>query len=105
MIRYGELEQALSLYTRLDSEEKIPIDYYQRVIKACIITNNKNLCWDAQQAASILLYLAISEGALHTSQLNNDGLKALDSAEKLLQKIKTNRSMLDRTRKYFNTGV
>lgn len=88
MIRFGELEQALSLYTCLDNQEKIPIEYYQRVVKAWIIASNKNLCWDVQQAASILLFLAFTEGVLHPSQLNADGLKTLDFAEKLLQQIK-----------------
>ena len=89
MVKYGELEQALSLYTCGNSHEKIPVNYYQRVVKAWFIANNKGLSWDAQQAASILLYLAFSEGVLHPSQLNSDGLKALDTAEKFLQQINT----------------
>jgi hypothetical protein len=90
MIKYGELHQALAIYTKTDIHEDIPVDYYRRVIKAWFRANNKGLSWDVQQAASILIYLAFNEGALHPSQLNTDGLKALDWAEKFLQQIKTN---------------
>ena len=86
-MRYGELEKALLFYTSADIHEKIPVEYYQRVIKTCIRANNNGLCWDALQAASILLYLAFSEGSLHPSQLNSEGLKSLDSAEKFLQQL------------------
>ena len=89
MVRYGELEQALSIYTCGDIHEKIPVDYYQRVIKTCIKAHNKGLCWDALHAASILLYLAFSDGILHPSQLNSEGLKILDTAEKFLEQIKS----------------
>ena len=89
MIKYGELHQALAIYTKTDIHEDIPVDYYRRVIKAWFRANNKGLSWDVQQAASILIYLAFNEGALHPSQLNTDGLKALDWAEKFLQQIKT----------------
>ena len=89
MIKFGELEQALSLYTCGNSHEQIPITYYQRVVKACITANNKGLCWDSQQTASILLFLAFTEGVLHPSQLNSEGLKALDSAEIFLNQIKS----------------
>ncbi len=99
MIKYGELHQALAIYTKTDIHEDIPVDYYRRVIKAWFRANNKGLSWDVQQAASILIYLAFNEGALHPSQLNTDGLKALDWAEKFLQQIKTgtneNKEVLD----------
>ena len=99
MIKYGELHQALAIYTKTDIHEDIPVDYYRRVIKAWFRANNKGLSWDVQQAASILIYLAFNEGTLHPSQLNTDGLKALDWAEKFLQQIKTdtneNKEVLD----------
>ena len=99
MIKYGELNQALAQYTMADIHEDIPVDYYRRVIKACFRANNKGLSWDVQQSASILIYLAFNEGTLHPSQLNTDGLKALDWGEKFLQQIKTdtneNKEVLD----------
>jgi hypothetical protein len=85
MIRYGELHKALAAYTRDDIHENIPIDYYRRVIKACLRANNHNLAWDVQQAASILLYLAFNDGHLQPRQLNADGLKVLDWSEKFLE--------------------
>jgi hypothetical protein len=52
--------------------------------------------WDIQQAASILLYLAVSEGAIDPDRLNADGLKSLDWAERLLDqaKITTNHEVV-----------
>jgi len=85
MIRYGELDQALSVYTRNDEREKIPMGYYRRVIKLAIEINNKGKQWDMQQSAAILLYLAFSDGHLQPSQLTSSGLNALDYAEMLLQ--------------------
>jgi hypothetical protein len=87
MIKYGELRRALSLYTRSDIREDIPVDYYRRVIKACFRANNNGLEWDVNHAASILLYLAFNDEHLQPSQLNTDGLKTLDWAEKLLEQI------------------
>lgn len=89
MIRYGEIHKALSLYTYEDIHEEIPIDYYRRVIKACLRANNYHLAWDVQHAASILLYLAFNDGHLQPSQLNADGLKILDWSEKLLEQIQS----------------
>ncbi len=87
MIRYGELHKALSAYTREDIHEEIPIDYYRRVIKACLRANNHNLGWEVQQAACILLYLAFNEGHLEPSQLNADGLRVLDWSEQFLEQV------------------
>ncbi len=87
MVKYGELHHALSRYTCSDIHEDIPIEYYRRVMKAWFRANNKGLSWDVQQAASILLYLAFNEGFLHPSQLNAEGLKTLDWAEKFLEQV------------------
>jgi len=99
MIKYGELNKALARYTKADIHEDININYYRRVVKAWFRANNKGLSWDVQQSASILIYLAFNEDALHPSQLNTEGLKALDWGEKFLQQIKTdtneNKEVLD----------
>ncbi len=89
MIKYGELHQALARYIKVENHEDIPVDYYRRVIKAWFRANNKGLSWDVNQSAAILVYLAFNEGAINPSQLNADGLKALDWAEKFLQQINT----------------
>jgi hypothetical protein len=89
MIKYGELHQALARYTNTDIHEDIPLDCSRRVVKAWYTANNKGLSWDVQQAATILLYIAFSEGVIHPGQLNTDGLKALDWADKFLTQIKT----------------
>lgn len=89
MIRYGELHKALSAYTREDIHEDIPIDYYRRVIKACLRANNNSQAWDLHQAASILLYIAFNDGHLQPSQLNVEGLRILDWSERFLEQIKT----------------
>ncbi len=89
MIKYGELHQALARYTNGDIHEEIPLDCSRRVVKAWYSANNKGLNWDVQQAATILLYLALNEGILRPSQINTDGLQALHWAEKFLQQIKT----------------
>ena len=88
MIKYGELHQALARYTNTDIHEDIPLDCSRRVFKAWYTANNKGLSWDVQQAATVLLYIAFNEDAIRPSQLNADGLKALDWAEKFLAQIK-----------------
>lgn len=85
MIRYGELDQAITAYTRADAHERIPVEYYRRVIKIAISMNNAGKQWDMQQSAAVLLYLAFSEGHLQPSQLTTSGLNALDYAEMLMQ--------------------
>jgi hypothetical protein len=88
MIKYGELHQALARYTNTDIHEDIPLDYSRRVVKAWYTANNKGLSWDVQQAATVLLYIAFNEGVIHSGQINTDGLKALEWAEKFLAQIK-----------------
>ena len=88
MIRYGELHKALSAYTRQDIHEDIPIDYYRRVIKACLRASNNNLAWDVQQAACILLYIAFNDGQLQPSQLNAEGLRVLDWSERFIEQLR-----------------
>jgi len=87
MIRYGELDQAITVYARAGVEESIPAEYYRRVIKLAITMNNAGKQWDMQQSAAILLYLAFRDGHLQPSQLTSSGLNALDYAEMLLQDI------------------
>jgi hypothetical protein len=85
MIKYGELRRALSIYTHSDIHEDIPVDYYRRVIKASLRAKHNGVDWDVNHAASILLYLAFNDEHLQLSQLNVDGLKTLDRAEKFLE--------------------
>lgn len=84
MIRYGELDQAITIYTQGSVDEMIPPEYYRQVIKLAILMNNDGKQWDMQQSAAILLYLAFNDGHLQPSQLTSNGLEALDYAEKLL---------------------
>lgn len=84
MIRYGELDQAITVYTRGVVHEKIPIYYYRQVIKLAITMNNAGKQWDMQQSAIILLYLAFNDGYLQPNQLTITGLKVMDHAEKLM---------------------
>ena len=85
MIRYGELDQAITIYTRTVVHEEIPVYYYRQVIKLAIMMNNTGRQWDMLQSAGILLYLAFHDGHLKPSQLTPAGLKVLDHAEKLIQ--------------------
>lgn len=92
MIRYGELDQAIAVYTCKESHDAIPVEYYRRVIKTAIKMHNNGQHWDMQQSAVVLLYFAFNDGHLHPSQLTASGLEALDFAEKLLQDIKSDAS-------------
>lgn len=85
MIRYGELIQALRGYTRRDISNEISDENYRVVIKLAIRKNRLNQQWDLQHITAVLLYIAFNEGQLHPSQLNSDGLKALDWAERLIE--------------------
>ena len=85
MIRYGELIQALRGYTRRDISNEISDENYRVVIKLAIRKNRLNQQWDLQHITAVLLYIAFNEGQLHPSQLNSDGLKALDWAERHIE--------------------
>ncbi len=88
MVKYGELDQALSVYLRSNTHDDIPVEYYRRVIKATIQANNDGKQWDMQQAAAVLLYFVFNDGLLAPSQLTAGGLRALDHAETFLQQTK-----------------
>jgi hypothetical protein len=97
MIKYGELNRALLLYTSRDIHESIPIECYRRIMKAWFRANNSGMHWDVQQAAAVLLYIAFNEDFIRPSQLNADGLSILDWAEKFLDQlggITTNREVI-----------
>lgn len=88
MVKYGELEHALSVYVQGDIHDTIPVEYHRRVIKAAIQANNDGKQWDMHQAAAVLLYFVFNDGLLAPSQLTAGGLRALDHAEAFLQKTK-----------------
>jgi len=89
MVKYGELDKALTTYVSVDTQDTIPVEYYRRVIKAAIKVNNDGKQWDMQQAAAVLLYFAFNDGLLSPSQLTAEGLKALDYAEMFLEVSQT----------------
>jgi len=86
MVKYGELDGALSDYVRGDTHNAIPVEYYRRIIKAAIKANNEGQQWDMHQAAAVLLYFAFNDDMLTPSQLTAGGLRALDHAEVFLRK-------------------
>ena len=85
MIRYGELIQALRGYTHSDISNEISDENYRVVIKLAIRKNRLHQQWDLQQITAVLLHVAFNAGQLHPSQLNSDGLNALDWAERLIE--------------------
>lgn len=99
MIRYGELDQAVTVYTRGTVHETIPVEYYRRALKIAIMMSNNGKHWDIQQSAAVMVYFAFSDGHLHPSQLTISGLEALDYAEKLLQDSGLNIEQLDESSK------
>jgi hypothetical protein len=88
VVKYGELDRALSVYVRGNTHDIIPVEYYRRVIKATIKANNEGKQWDMHQAAAVLLYFAFNDGLLAPSQLTAGGLKALDHAEAFIRKTR-----------------
>ena len=62
MVKYGELDQALSPYICADTHDVIPVEYYRRVIKTAIKVNSEGKQWDMQQAAAVLLYFVFNDG-------------------------------------------
>lgn len=95
MIKYGELNYAMALFTCRDVHEDIPVDYYRHVIKTAIEMHNDGKHMDINQAAATLLYFAFDDGYLHPSQLTSSGLKALDYAEKFLAETESGSNQLD----------
>ena len=85
MIRYGELIQALRNYTHSDISNNISDENYRIAIKLAIRKNQHDRQWDLQHITAVLLHIAFNAGQLHPSQLNSEGLKALDWAERLLE--------------------
>ncbi len=85
MVKYGELDHALTTYVRVDTRDMIPVEYYRHVIKTAIKMNNDGKQWDMHQAAAVLLYFVFNNGLLTPSQLTPGGLKALDHAETFLK--------------------
>ncbi len=90
MVKYGELDRALSAYVHVDTHDAVPVEYYRRVIKASIKANNDGKQWDIRQAAAVLLYFVFNDDLLAPSQLTASGLRALDHAEAFLQETKIN---------------
>lgn len=88
MVKYGELDQALTNFVRNNTLDTIPVEYYRRVIKIALKANNDGKQWDMHQAAAVLLYFVFSDGLLAPSQLTTDGLKALDHAEVFLHETR-----------------
>jgi len=88
MVKYGELERALTAYIRENTYDAIPAEYYRRVIKTAIQANNDGKQWDMHQAATVLLYFVFNDGLLAPSQLTAGGLRALDHAEAFLQETR-----------------
>ena len=88
MVKYGELDRALSVYVRDNTYDTIPAEYYRRVMKTAIQANNDGKQWDIHQAAAVLLYFVFNDGLLAPSQLTAGGLRALDHAEAFLQETK-----------------
>ena len=88
MIRYGELIQTLRNYTHRDISNEISDEHYRMAIKLAIRKNRLEQQWDLQHISAVLLHIAFNDGLLHPSQLNSDGLTALDWAERLIEKDK-----------------
>lgn len=88
MIRYGELIQTLRNYTNRDISNEISDEHYRLAIKLAIRKNRLEQQWDLQHISAVLLHIAFNDGLLHPSQLNSNGLTALDWAERLIEKDK-----------------
>ena len=89
MIRYGELIQTLRNYTHRDISNEISDEHYRLAIKLAIRKNRLEQQWDLQHISAVLLHIAFNDGLLHPSQLNSEGLIALDWAERLIEEDKT----------------
>ena len=104
MIRYGELDQAIIVYTKDNAHETIPVEYYRQVIKLAVKMNNDGKQWDMQQSAAILLFLAYSDGHILSTQFTGCGLDSLDYAEKLLLDNGLSIEQVDNISKILQTG-
>jgi len=95
MVKYGELDHALSVYIHGNTNDAIPVEYYRRVIKATIKANNEGKQWDMHQAAAVLLYFAFNDDLLTPDRLTAGGLRALDHAEAFLRESGINTNSAD----------
>ncbi len=77
-----ELHEAIKGYALEHSINEIPQLYYEKIISTWYDMNKNGHDWDKFKAAAALLYVAVTDGTVHLSQMTPQGYKALDWAEK-----------------------
>jgi len=84
---HRELHQAIADYALAHSIDQIPQLYYDRTAQTWHSMNGDGYDWDKSKAAAALLYAAVVDGLIHQSQMTPNGYRALDWAEKFMQKF------------------
>ncbi|VAW55019.1 hypothetical protein MNBD_GAMMA06-1390 [hydrothermal vent metagenome] len=76
-----ELHEAIKSYALEHSINEIPQLYYKKIVYTWHDMNKNGHDWDKFKAAAALLYVAVTDGTVHLSQITPQGYKALNWAE------------------------
>ena len=82
-----DLHNTIANYALEHSINEIPQRYYEKMVKTWVDMNLNGHDWDKSKAAAALLYAAVIDGFIHQSQITPQGYRALDWAERYLDKI------------------
>ena len=82
-----DLHDTIANYALEHSIKEIPQGYYEKMAKTWKDMKLNGHDWDKSKAAAALLYAAVVDGIIHQSQITPQGYRALDWAERYLEKI------------------
>ena len=81
------LQDSISNFASEHSINEIPQHYFEKSAATWQDMNNKGYDWDQTKAAAALLYASVIDGIVHQSQMTPQGYRAIDWAERFLQKF------------------
>ena len=82
-----ELHEAVATYALEHSIKEIPQMYFDKVVNTWHDMNQNGHNWDKYMAAAALLYAVVIDGIVHQSQMTPRGYRAINWAERFLQKL------------------
>lgn len=81
------LQNSIASYALEHSINEIPQHYFEKTAITWQDMNDKGYNWDQTKAAATLLYASVIDGIIHKSQMTPQGYRAIDWAERFLQKF------------------
>jgi len=81
------LHESIANYALEHSINEIPQHYFEKSAVTWQDMNNQGYNWDQSKAAAALLHASVTDGIVHQSQMTPQGYRAMDWAERFLQKV------------------